>query len=349
MSASPSLSQADLDLTIAQIRQYHRARCYAMEQRKRADLALLAFLRTQLGWTLDLPEAERKAIAVRAKAIADGKQDPDAVRWGSVVQASILARQPFNEVEDAATRAMANLARSLPVWPWVADVRGFGDVSLAVIIGEAGNLANYSRIQKLWKRMGLGLVDGVRQGGLTKNASKDLWILHGYSRVRRSRMWTVGDTLVKNQVRKVKDTDNEDTGERTALGTYGKTYLKRKEYEAQRNPDDMRDAKTGAYTMHCHRRAQRYMEKMLLRDLWQTWRRNGQHDHGGAPRARPTTAVPRHAESAIAAVNGATAKARTRQTAREQVASDAHTSTAAGASVPRKRKTGIKGSAKPVA
>lgn len=232
---------------IDQLRYWHRQRCFAMEQRKRVDLALGSFLRMMLGWSLELPEKKRKAIADRAIDIMD---DPAGTEWSAVVEASRAARKPFEEIEKRALKEMIKLAESLPVWSAFGDqIRGFGAASLAVIIGEAGDLSAYSSVAKLWKRMGLAVMDGVRQGGLTKNASKEDWIVHGYNPERRSRMWNIGDTLIKG---------NRDGGYRTA-------YLARKEYELARDPE-MKPIKA-------HRRAQRYMEKRLLKYLWQAWRR----------------------------------------------------------------------------
>lgn len=245
-----------LEETIAEIRAAHRERCFAMEQRKRADLALLSFLRTQLGWRLDLPEKDRKAIAERAKVIADGGEDADAMRWKSVVEASILARKPFGDIEAASVKVMRDLASKLPAWEaFGKDIRGFGEASLAVVVGEAGDLSIYANPAKLWKRMGLAVMDGVRQGGLKKSSAKDDWIAHGYSPMRRSRMWNIGDALIKS---------NRD-------GKYRTLYLERKAFEIERAPE--------MTPMHAHRRAQRYMEKRLLRNLWQAWRRASVEAH----------------------------------------------------------------------
>lgn len=246
------------------IRAAHRERCFAMEQRKRTDLALGSFLRTQLGWRRDLPEKDRKVIADRAAAFADGGEDAALVHWKPVVAAAIAAREPFNAIEAAATKEMAKLARQLPVWEGFGDaVRGFGEVSLAVIVGEAGDLSIYKNPGKLWKRMGLAVMGDVRQGGLKKGASKEAWIEHGYSPMRRSRVWNIGDALIKG---------NRD-------GAYRTVYLERKEYEIARAPE--------MTPMHAHRRAQRYMEKRLLRHLWQAWRRTRIH---AEPKARLSAA-----------------------------------------------------------
>jgi hypothetical protein len=178
---------------------------------------------------------------------------------------------------------MARLAKSLPVWEQFAEaVRGFGPGSLAVIIGEAGDLSNYSTHSKLWKRMGLAVINGIRQGGLKKTSGKESWIEHGYSPLRRSRMWNIGDTLIKG---------NKD-------GPYRSAYLARKQYERDRAesngitvlPAAKISKSIAAASMsdgHVHLRAQRYMEKRLLRDLWKAWRRDVT-----TLALRPTQAVP---------------------------------------------------------
>jgi hypothetical protein len=235
--------------TLDAIRAAHRERVYAMEARKSADLRMLAFLRTQAGWRLDLPEKERKAIAERAKAFADGGEDAGLEQWRSVVEASTAARKPFDEIEARALKEMERLAQKLPVWESFGEpIRGFGPASLAVIVAEVGDLNNYANPAKIWKRMGLAVLDGKRQGGLPKTASAEEWIAHGYTRKRRSLMWNIGDALIKG---------NRD-------GEYRTLYLQRKDYEVARDPE--------MKPIQAHRRAQRVMEKALLRDLWVAWR-----------------------------------------------------------------------------
>jgi hypothetical protein len=230
---------------IPDIRFWHRQRCYAMEQRKRIDLALGSYLRVALGWSLALPEEERKAISAAAEAL-----DENDDLFGPTIGASRGARAPFEKIENDATKALTVLAQQLPVWlAFGVPIRGFGAASLAVIIGECGDLSNYSTVAKVWKRMGLAVLDGVRQGGLPKGASKEDWIVHGYSAVRRSRMWNIGDAIIKG---------NRD-------GEYRKLYLARKDMELARDPE--------MSPMKAHRRAQRYMEKRLLKHLWQAWRK----------------------------------------------------------------------------
>jgi hypothetical protein len=226
-----------LDEIIVEIRVKHRRRCHAMESRKILDLRMGALLRLELGWRKDLPEKERKAIAARAAELMEGEE------------AHLQSRLPYEKMEADAKKEMAKLAKRLPVWEaFGAGVRGFGEVSLAVIVAEAGDLSNYANPGKLWKRLGLAPGQNRVPPNLSREQRAQAWIERGYSPRRRSHIWNIGDALIKG---------NQD-------GPYRTLYLERKAYEHARDPEMTK--------MHAHRRAQRYMEKRLLRDLWQAWR-----------------------------------------------------------------------------
>ena len=296
--ASPPLAE-----TIAAMRYQHRLRNYHQEQRKRSDLSLGWFLKTQLGWSKTLPDAERKTIAQRAadlieigeaefeamqlgartdltkaeqhryqKALRACETDEPAYReWRRTIIATVASRKPHDDIEQETTEEMERLAKLLPCWKWAEAIRGLGALSLATIIGETGDIANYPTVAKLWKRMCLAVIDGRRQGnpqaGGSKEDTKALWIKHGYVKVRRSRMWNIGDRLIKL---------NQD-------GPYRTCYLARKKYLIERAKGrgltvvpSAKIPKIGKENFisdgHIHRDAQRYMEKRLLRDLWRIWR-----------------------------------------------------------------------------
>lgn len=271
--------QADIETLVAGIRAMHRQRNFAMESRKRADLSLGSFLRLDLGWRLHGDKAVNAYAKTRAaelaeigESLAKGKVHPeseaeDFLEHRAIIEASIRARAPFDDIEAEATKQMERLAKQLPVWSsWGEGVRGFSARSLAVIVGEAGDLSNYPEKGHLWKRMGVAVIDGIAQGKLAKTASKSDWIAHGYSKARRSRMFVIGDGLVKQG------------------DEYRAVYLARKEYERQRAEaaglivaPSAKIPKARAHEFisdgHIHRMAQRYMEKRLLRDMWKAWRR----------------------------------------------------------------------------
>jgi hypothetical protein len=200
-----------------------------------------------------------KSLTLQAKAmcrrlLAGDKKEAEvlyksALNGGEHEMASTayLAMHPLLEGRDGIEKARLQvekrllvLAKGLPVVPWVDSVRGFGVLSLAGIVGEAGDLSAYSNPAKLWKRMGLAVIGGERQ----RKKEGAAGIEHGYNPARRSLMWTVGDCIIR------------------AGGPLKELYNERKVYEAPR-------VKT---KMHAHNRAKRYIEKRLLRDLWRAWR-----------------------------------------------------------------------------
>jgi hypothetical protein len=160
-------------------------------------------------------------------------------------------------------RKLKQHTEQLPVWGSFGDpIHNFGLVSLGQIIGEAGDLSKYSNPAKLWKRMGLGLVNGERQ---RKCLNKDAALEHGYSPRRRSVMFIIGDNLVKGK------------------SAYRAVYDERKLFEVQKAEAEglkvvpaakIPKGKHAEYRSagHIHLRAKRYMEKRLLRDLWRAWR-----------------------------------------------------------------------------
>lgn len=132
-------------------------------------------------------------------------------------------------------------AKKLPVWTWVEQVNGAGALTLGNIIGETGDLGLYGNPAKVWKRMGLGLVDGERQRRVKDAEQAER---HGYNPRRRALMHVVGTNFL-----------------RARTGPYRTLYDERKDYELAR----------GITKGHAHNRALRYIEKRFLRDLWREW------------------------------------------------------------------------------
>lgn len=242
---------------VEKIREHHRTRCFAMEQRKRMDLALGAYLRLMLGWSRNLPEKERKAIAAQAMALMKA-EEPE--RFAEAITSTRIARELFVGTEKAHLKEMEHLAKQLFVWKSFGEpIRGFGAAGLAIIVAEAGDLSNYATHSKLWKRMGVAAHQGRIAKGLTGQARKDAWMAQKYRPQRRSHMWNIGDALIKGN----------------RYGKYRIIYLARKECEHARHPEMSK--------LHAHRRAQRYVEKRLLRDLWRAWRREAKGDVASQP------------------------------------------------------------------
>lgn len=287
---------------VALIRSAHRQREFALDQRKRIGNATAAYIRTQMGWSLAIPEKEREAIRKRAAAVVDavakGKVGPetadDAMQFGPVIMASVAAASGWDGIEDQTTKSMEKLAKQLPAYEWVKSVRGFGAVSFARIVGEAGDISVYSNPAKLWKRMGLAVMSGQRQGNPGKGATAVDWTEHGYSGRRRSISWQMADTLFRAQWRGEKEGVPAH-----AIGPYGEDYARKKaEYAARIEATaDLPATDPAKWTpARADKAARRYMEKAVLRDLWREWRRGAKDDatpaHDAPPDAPVTDPIP---------------------------------------------------------
>ena len=229
-----------------------------------------------LGFRNDADDAARKAVRDRAAALVaaverahKGKSvacdDPMLTDLRPVIVASLTARAPFDAVEAEAARSMKRLARQLPVAEWAAGVRGLGEMGLAQIVGEAGDLSGYAKPAKLWKRMGLAVLNGRRQGAPGDGAGKADWIAHGYNAARRSVMWNIGGCLLKTNGAYADLIRDRKAVERAKAEAAGLTV----------KPAGQIKASEKALCMsvgHVANRAQRYAEKRLLLDLWRAWR-----------------------------------------------------------------------------
>lgn len=178
--------------------------------------------------------------------------DDELIYWLGVMSIGPMAvALPFvKDPRMEAEKMLIGLAKELPVAEWARTIRGFGvdnGVGLGQIVGEAGDLGRFDKKGQLWKRMGLAVINGERQ---RKVKDKEMAALHGYSPRRRSVMFSLGDSMIRAQ------------------GTYVPVYYREKERQLAIHPE-LLDKKGGKG--HIHNRARRYMEKMMLRDLWQVW------------------------------------------------------------------------------
>lgn len=171
-----------------------------------------------------------------------------------------LAMSPLDARIKEQEKHLSKLGNQMPVREWMESVSGLSPRFLAMIVGEAGNEPGaFKSVSALWKRMGLAVIDGERQRRVTGDAA----IIHGYVARRRSLMWNIGESIIKQQVRNPKGDDGKPLGDPQAIGYYGAVYLERKAYELTKTDKPI----------IAHNRAKRYMEKRLLRELWKAWRK----------------------------------------------------------------------------
>lgn len=268
------VSGASPDPLIATIRELHKQRQDILRAEVRLTNQIEAVTRRITGMVKEQREKELRRLnkATRAGQKADGSHFcdacPDAIEIGEGLgcrdthSIGVLADLPSNlaKAERASMplvnaravlqaerkpieKSLEKLAKQLPVWAWAEGVRGFGAGSLAAIVGECGDLNGYANPAKVWKRMGLAVINGERQ---RKVAGAEA-IEHGYNPQRRAIMWNVGECLVK-----------QNDGEFRAYYDAEKVRI------AELHPDFA--------PVLANNRAKRHMTKRLLRELWREWR-----------------------------------------------------------------------------
>lgn len=237
----------DLGALISEIREHHRWRTFFMRSEKSLTLQAKSQCRRVLMQSQrELTDKQRAAYLKEAgvlyRAIHNKGEHPHAMIMQSFLAPTLEALALQHKSRLYYERLMSKLAMQLPVWPWVDAINGLGALGLAQIVGEAGDLNNYANPAKLWKRFGLAVINGKSQRKVTGEGA----IEQGYSPQRRSIMFCIGDSLLKKQ------------------NAYRELYLQRKVYETNKLPDGTK--------LLWHRRAQRYVEKRVLKDLWEAWK-----------------------------------------------------------------------------
>lgn len=295
------MTDAELDALIGDITTAHRERCFWMKARIQLDNQLQAFLRLQMGWHKGLAPPESKRIKDEAKRVVAlgeryrrdvakaakksvGKEDQmslgddaqdghvplpaDLADYAPIVLPTLAIREVPALNEGEPKKRMEELARQLPVWSQVREWRGFGAISLATIVAEVGKrLDVFPTKGKLNKRLSIGVIDGIRQGGLRKTASKDDWKKHAYNPQRRSRMSVIGVNMLRLGNPRFRALyDSRKIYEIAAAEAAGLTVLPAAKIP-KANAERYRSLK------HVDLRARRYAEQHIVYDVWRAWHR----------------------------------------------------------------------------
>jgi hypothetical protein len=243
--------------------------------------ALGGLIRTALGFnpsTMD--EKERAKITGRASRIVtaalNGKaphQDDEKIFnvYVEDFQSVVAALAPLEARRNKIIKEMERLAKNLPVYPFVKDVKGFGDLGLAVVIGEAGNLSNYpakggSAIKArdaLRKRLGLAPYEGKAMSSWKgAELTKEQWIAAGYNPRRLAEIFScVTEKVLMHQIEGTKKNGTEFG---LPKGRYGEIYIRRREQTKISHPDWSKK--------HAQMDAMRVMACKLMDDLMREWR-----------------------------------------------------------------------------
>lgn len=259
------------------IRELHRKRDMELRSEGDAIRRVKSYCRRAVGCSPDDDAKERarkKKLADEAfKVVIRGKKEWTeglVTAVGNATEGVMAGKVAFEKSYKVTEKMLRAKAKETHVAWFVEETPGFGYVGLGQIIGEAGDLSNYSGPAKVWKRFGLAPHNGksASRWRLKGGLGDEEWKALGYSPRRRSVSFMLGESLLK-----------------VSSGPYKKIYDARKRYEIDRFNASGKPvysaaeaksakAKAGEYTplMVAARRAQRYMEKRLLRDLWRAWR-----------------------------------------------------------------------------
>ena len=221
---------SDVEMRCAAIVGLGRRRKFYLGAVQGLKQRLVAYARGAFGFSGDASDADREKTSARALALVEaliaGK--PAAEKDAEIAEAIIdealavhIGLEQLTGRRKDVERDMVKVVRALPVHEWAKGVRGLGDIGLAVVVAEAGDLAKYPHYQMLWKRLGLAPYDGHAmstwraKGGL----SADEWTSAGYSPRRRAEIYAcVGVSLAFCQLRSAGKSGTE-YGE--PLGPYG--------------------------------------------------------------------------------------------------------------------------------
>lgn len=222
----------------------------------------------------ELTSAAKKRVDEEFKRI---NADPSHPLHG-IVTVNREAQELFQTLQDGFERNMEKLARKLPVYPWVKSVKGLGDKSFATIVGECGDIGSYKSVSALWKRLGLAVFDGRRQGNPGKDATAQDWIDHGYNRKRRSVSWNARTHIIGG-MGLWRPGFGEDVRANPELTEYQIVFAERVRYESEKlglpitEVVNAKGEHKESYKQHAVNRAMRYTEKRLLKNLYLAWRR----------------------------------------------------------------------------
>lgn len=184
------------------------------------------------------------------------------------------ALEPLERQRALYEKAMVRQVKALPVYVWVKSVKGFGDVSFATLVGECGDVGGYKSVSAVWKRLGLAVMSGNRQGAPGKDATADDWIAHGYNPKRRSVSYCAREHVIGG-MGKWRPKFEDDVWANPDLTYYQQVFADRARIEAVKLDMPVTQSAKGcdSYKKHVSMRAHRYVEKRLIKHLYIEWRR----------------------------------------------------------------------------
>ena len=208
-----------------ELRLLQRHRVSVLKTRIRLTNRLLHTTAVFLGFKYtDSEEGREKQMNEARKQISQIRKGKVDSELAGVVKATDISIDAYDELVTHTEKKMLELVRQFPEMSWVKheDQKGFGELSLAILIGEMGDLSNYDSPTKVWRRMGLApfekdgkvLMGSTWKRGVEGKLTAEEWSEFGYSPRRRSISWQFGKNLImlnKGPWRRMYDRIREET------------------------------------------------------------------------------------------------------------------------------------------
>lgn len=260
---------------VAELQALQRQRAVIIKSRNMQANRLQALVAGTLGYHSGMPEKERTKKFTEASALIKeiSKGGGQECPFFNIVLVTLIGIDAFNEMKVELEKKMVGYAKQLPVAKWVEaqEQRGFGTttlLSLAIVIGECGDLANYANPGKVWRRMGCAphtFGDRTAMGATWKSGKEGKlpateWEQFGYSPRRRSIAYLIGEGLMKQNLISEGDGDDKRV---IWKGPYRERYETGRAVFAEKHPD---------YSpKRCQLHGMLLATKLLLKNLWIEW------------------------------------------------------------------------------
>lgn len=275
VALEPYVPTPEITETVNSIRRLHGLRQGIIRAQTKLALqgmAVLRLLNHDAGDydTDEAKEAARKRNEDLYRKVKDDAEHP----LHHAILPYLMAGGPLEDQRTAYEKAMVKAVKTLPVYAWAKNVKGLGDVSLATLVGECGDIGTYKSVSAVWKRLGLAVMSGQRQGNPGANATAEDWIAHGYNKQRRSVSWNARNQIIGG-MGLWRPMFGEDLDANSELTYYQRVFAERARYEAAKLDQPVKESAKGkeSYTKYVTNRAMRYTEKRMLKHLYIEWRR----------------------------------------------------------------------------
>lgn len=217
----------------------------------------------------DTPKEERPAFFTRADEVVEAVREGAMHPMKPLIDATLHTLDLYDGMVSGLNKQIEKAARKLPAVKWVnqKDQDGFSERFFGIVIGECGDLANYSGPYKLYARMALKPYTsrGMTHSGATwrsdKRKSHTLsaaeWEEFGYNPRRRSLGYLIAEQLIRNGANAF------GKGQPSMFYRY---YKRIKDEISPANPDH-----ADWTPKHHDNHARLLTTKLLLKDLWAYW------------------------------------------------------------------------------